>query len=378
MTATRLHKREIVGKRLSYDLVRPYRPLLGDCRGQGVIATLSDWSIGNGYAQNMSSLAWPSANRAIFVPFRVPVPVTIDKLAMGTGTGTGGNYDQGIYDEFGNLVIATGSTARPGASQDSIVDIADTVLMPGLYYLAMALDGTNTVQHVSMNLTAQTKLMGMRQMDTAFPLPSTATFATHASVMFPNFAAYIKREVLKPWRGQVRMPPLNTIGTMHKDSCASVIAGSSIGLIAEASRVGGANVAYYVPFVLHEYATAQHLGYLVGGTSNGNVDLGVYDGNGNLLISSGSTAQGTASTYQSIDITDTRLGPGFYYMALTLSSATGTFRGIAPADEHCMSAGQFLVETTVGFGLPSTMTPAHSTSATPFLPLMAVHFSSLV
>lgn len=376
---SRLLKSQPYGKRLSYDFVRPHRPILTDPRGAGAIHTCSEWSLGQGHMTAPGGAAWPSANAAIFVPFRVPVPVTITHLAMGTGTGSGGNYDQGIYDEAGNLIISTGSTARPGASQESIVDVTDTVLMPGLYYQAMSVDGTTNIVRTPVISATAMPLMGTRQMASAFPLPSTATLASQTLAYLPHLAAYLKMEPFRVWHGQVRMPPLNVISTLHGDSVGHAFkdAGLTVADLASSGTLG-ANVVYYHPFVLHEAALAQSMSYVVGATSNGNVDVGIYDGNGTLLVNSGSTAQGTANTLQNLNTTDTALGPGQYYMAMSLSSGTGTALRTGATDEATLSTFPALVETTGSFGLPSTMTPASSTAAAPLIPYLGVHFNSLV
>src|SRR5262245_15809191 len=89
-----------------------------------------------------ASSAWPSANLALFVPFRVSAPCVAYKMSTGFGTTASGNYDLGIYDAFGNRLVSTGTQAK-GASVEAILDITDTELGPGLYYMAQSADGTN-------------------------------------------------------------------------------------------------------------------------------------------------------------------------------------------------------------------------------------------
>lgn len=145
----------------------------------------------------VSSQAWPSANLAIFVPVRIPYPVTVYKMVVGCGSGTGGNFDVGIYDSSGNKLVSSGATARPGASQEKVVDVTDTVIGPGLYYFALSADGTNTFMMVNHTGASpiplqKTRLFGVIGMATAYTLPSTATFAAATTGLFPAIAAYLQ------------------------------------------------------------------------------------------------------------------------------------------------------------------------------------------
>ena len=160
----------------------------------GSISPYSQCSVGTSVLPAPAAAAWPSANRAYFVPFRLPIAVTVYKMACGTGTGTTGNFDLGIYDSFGNRLVSTGSTAKTTASSERIVDVTDTFLLPGFYYLAMVTDGvTNYVQVVFNNL-GKTKLAGIREMATAFALPATATLASATFNCVPAVAAYLRAD----------------------------------------------------------------------------------------------------------------------------------------------------------------------------------------
>jgi hypothetical protein len=139
-----------------------------------------------------------------------------------------------------------------------------------------------------------------------------------------------------------------------------------------------ANRIFYVPFRLHSPALAVKMSYVVGATSSGNVDVGIYDWQKNRLVNSGSTAQGSTSTIQTLDITDTALTPGRYFMAIAGSSGTGTFLGRAANDELIFPVVSPYEETPGSFGLPTTAAFAPSTAATPLVPAMCVHFDTLV
>lgn len=158
-----------------------------------------DWSLGwshplslGGGAVNLVSTsaaattAWPAANRAILIPFRLPKPATAYKMTIGAGTTASGNFDVGIYDIAGNLIISSGATGK-GNNTEQTVDITDTVLGNGSYYMAMAADGTNNyiARAVDLNFL---KMLGVRQASSAYTLPATLTFETVASAFLPWFS----------------------------------------------------------------------------------------------------------------------------------------------------------------------------------------------
>jgi hypothetical protein len=169
-----------------------YSPLVFHAGG---VISYAEAGIG---VQNLlgQSTAWPSANRALFVPVRVPYPVTVCKLAIGSGVTAAGNFDVGIYDSQGNKIVSSGATAK-GTSTEQVIDITDTQIGPGLYYLALAADGTNNYILVTPAGTSPvplqfTRLTGVVQMDTAYTLPATATFAAATTAVFPTIAAYLR------------------------------------------------------------------------------------------------------------------------------------------------------------------------------------------
>ncbi len=130
-----------------------------------------------------ASTAWPAANRAILIPFRLPKPATVYKITIGAGATAAGNFDVGIYDASGNRIVSGGTTAK-GDSTEQTIDITDTLLGQGLYYMAMSADGTNNYI-ASTNNVFIWKLMGVRQASSAFVLPATVTFETLATAFVP-------------------------------------------------------------------------------------------------------------------------------------------------------------------------------------------------
>lgn len=163
-----------------------------DLRAGGVLST-AGLLVGYNAATQPGSTAWPAANRAIFVPIRLGYPATVYKLVIGGGTTAAGNFDVGIYDASGNKLVSSGATAK-SASVEHILDITDTVIGPGLYYLALAADGTNNyVAWVPPAPAIQNaRLLGILQAATSYTLPATVTFAACTSGYLPAIAAYLR------------------------------------------------------------------------------------------------------------------------------------------------------------------------------------------
>lgn len=139
-------------------------------------------------ASNTAAAAWPSANLAIFVPVRIGYPFTAVKMFWLNGATVGTNsVDVGIYDSQGNQLVHSGSTATSGATGIQTVSITSTTLEMGLYYMAMAVNGTTdtSLRGGTGGIATPWALMGAYQMATAFALPSTATFAQMAQTTMP-------------------------------------------------------------------------------------------------------------------------------------------------------------------------------------------------
>jgi hypothetical protein len=115
------------------------------------------------------------------------------------------------------------------------------------------------------------------------------------------------------------------------------------------------NLAIYVPVRVKTSCIAYKLWFGSEATGTGNIDIGIYNAAGTRLVNSGSVAHGTASTMKVIDITDTRLKPGLYYIALQGSNATDTYFRSAPAAPNLAAAG-IRSEAVGSFGLPATAT----------------------
>lgn len=124
-----------------------------------------------------------------------------------------------------------------------------------------------------------------------------------------------------------------------------------------------AKLVFYYPFrVPHPGMVVEGLWWNNGATASGNIDAGIYSagpgGPQQKLCSTGSTAQGTISVRQDVDITDYLLGGGNFYFALTVDNTTATLsRAQIAAAIWPNNLLGILEETTGSFGLPAVATP---------------------
>lgn len=123
--------------------------------------------------------------------------------------------------------------------------------------------------------------------------------------------------------------------------------------------------AVYFPITVPIVCVAKRVWWANGATTTGGatIEVGIYsDGpyKPSTKLISGSATQGTANQIQFVDVTDTTLAPGRYWLAILSSSATNTtlFRS-AGGLGAIMSTVKFL-EAGLG-SLPTTATPAVST-----------------
>lgn len=175
------------------------------------------------------------------------------------------------------------------------------------------------------------------------------------------------------------MPPPPILTTFSLDVNGFPLAGQAQSLGAAVSAVWPvANKAYFYPFRLSDWATAYQLLFWVGATSNGNIDVGIYDSQKNLIVSSGSTAMSaTIDTVQELNIADTVLPPGDYLLAASCSSGTGTcFRGGANADELFMTTSP-VYEQTTAIPLPNPCVPVVCTDVTPQVQVIGIQLRSV-
>lgn len=134
--------------------------------------------------------AWSSANQAIYISFRIGYPATFQKMFWINAAIVGNNnVDVGVYDNQNNQLWHSGSTLTSGASAVQSVTISGNLtLQSGIYYMAMAVNGT-TDKFIGATLSNAYQYLGFTldgfgAQSTAFPLPSTASLSAMTSGQF--------------------------------------------------------------------------------------------------------------------------------------------------------------------------------------------------
>lgn len=158
-----------------------------------------------------------------------------------------------------------------------------------------------------------------------------------------------------------QMPPLPLTGTWSHEMLGvwltGVITSGSNNLQQQASAVyPAANRIIYIPFGLAMPATIVKLWCYNGVAVSGNLNMGIYDVAGTKIVEIGSTAHASTNVLQVFDITDTRIGPGDFYLAIICDNTTSAFFRIAPAQAGFCQAMGMLQEAGSGAALPATAT----------------------
>ena len=84
----------------------------------------------------------PVANTAYLYKFRVGAPIKVSRVMITTGVATD-HVDVGIYNLQGVRLASTGDTALVGSPAQQTINLTAAVtLAPGLYWAAIAINGT--------------------------------------------------------------------------------------------------------------------------------------------------------------------------------------------------------------------------------------------
>lgn len=156
---------------------------------RSVIATHSPQALGVGYCAiaqaGAGNAAWPAANDALFIPLVLDRPVTVSRMFAANGNVAGNAIDLGIYTADGALIVSSGSAAQSGTITLQFLDVTDTYLSPGQYYMAAAANGTTaTMRRFSTSIIIQ-QMLGVLKATSSFPLPTSVTFATVTATYVP-------------------------------------------------------------------------------------------------------------------------------------------------------------------------------------------------
>lgn len=126
-------------------------------------------------ASGSSAQTWPVASKALFMPFILETPALARAMAIQVSVQSG-NLDVGIYTLAGASIVTAGTTAV-GAAGIQVINITDTWLATGTYFMALAIDNTTASIFMTTGTSYQSSIFGIQEMGAAFVLPATATFA---------------------------------------------------------------------------------------------------------------------------------------------------------------------------------------------------------
>ncbi len=128
---------------------------------------------------------WPTANKAFYIPITITSPITVAYMMTRISTVSSGNVDVGLYSVDGTRILSSGSTGAGTVNVVQSFNVTDTVIGPGVYYLAMACDNTTATFLAWIPALQALRGAGVMEQTSAFPLPATATFATLTSNFVP-------------------------------------------------------------------------------------------------------------------------------------------------------------------------------------------------
>jgi hypothetical protein len=145
-----------------------------------------------------SSVAYPAANLAIYVPFYLESPATVYETWVETGALTTSNATEiGVYDVAFNRLFSTATTVAVASDTVNSSGMTDFRLDSGTYYLAFGCDGTRNFAssqiaagvYQSMGVAEQTGLTGAT-------LPNPMVPAVYTRGMLPAFGLNLRTDAL--------------------------------------------------------------------------------------------------------------------------------------------------------------------------------------
>lgn len=319
-----------------------------------------------------ASAVFPSANRILYIPVRVPTAMVVSRFFVGNGATASGNFQIGLYTSNAGmpnrLIASTVSTAQSGTNTSQAVSITGVPISPGLYFLALTHSNTTgTFLRGNPALVYVRNLGIVIESPGVFGLPSTATPIAAVDDYVPEVG----------FNGV----PMNEVFTAPMPANPIIHAGSSesthfLNTSAITAFVSGtyaaANRAHFIPFRIYEPITITKLFVQNGTAVSGNVDVGIYSTTGNSpdrrILSTGSTAQAGISSIQEFDVTDTDLFPGAYYMAIAMDNVVGTILRKAATPVINVRSGMWIQNTA--FPLPTTVGTLAVPTTTPLMGLL--------
>jgi hypothetical protein len=134
----------------------------------------------------LASTTWPTANRALFIPFALDAAGIIPSLYIANGAAVSGNVDVGIYSASFQRLASAGGVTQTGTNNTQILGLSGVALTAGAYWLALVLDNlVGTIMCMGSLAGAQAEQIGIVEVATAYPLPAAVTPATPTMTILP-------------------------------------------------------------------------------------------------------------------------------------------------------------------------------------------------
>jgi len=152
-----------------------------------VVSTFSREGV-PGVGLPFASVAWSTANKAIYFPLRLSKPFPVRLLWWANGAAVSGNVDVGVFGaDLSTKIVSTGAVAQAGVStvQSAAPSPAPFWLPPGQYYLGLSASSTTATFQMPSATIAQLIQLGVGEQLTAHPLPATATAVRVSAVKLP-------------------------------------------------------------------------------------------------------------------------------------------------------------------------------------------------
>lgn len=160
------------------------------------------------------------------------------------------------------------------------------------------------------------------------------------------------------------MPAMPTITPWHLESLFPETVSTAGNLAGAASAAWPASsLAMYVPFSLTQSISVDSMFTSNGTTASNSIDVGLYSADGRRLASKGLALQSGTSALQLFSFSAAIiLGPGRFYMAISMNGTSGTLISRSPTAIFLQHMG-VAQEDLSGAGTPGTL-PATATFAT--------------
>lgn len=175
-------------------MVTPWSP---DCLGMEIVCLIG---------AAVSSAAVAAANQAYYFPWYVQAPVTVTSVFWLNGATAQNIVTVGVYDSDSATLLpttrlVTGSATASGANTTNTVDVTDTVITPGLRYIALgAQSGSQTFFRAAPAPVAILRGIGILTETglTNGAVPATATAVGTTTTFIPLFGVMISPRTTAP------------------------------------------------------------------------------------------------------------------------------------------------------------------------------------